>query len=67
MLPAELSASNRRADDRLFIPRISLGNVLTILAIVGSVWIAYGRLAERLGALDTKVDAMWSAFLKHVN
>lgn len=46
-----------------FDPTISLGNILSTAAIVISLVITYGRLAYRLGAIETKVEAMWKRFV----
>lgn len=45
---------------------VSLGNVLTILIMMGSLLVFWGSISERLARLDTKVDLMWSAFSKQL-
>jgi hypothetical protein len=41
---------------------ITLGNVLTIVGMVGAVFIAYSKLREQLIAIDTKLAPLWSEF-----
>jgi hypothetical protein len=41
---------------------ITIGNVLTIGATIGAVFIAYAKLRERLVAIETKLEPMWREF-----
>jgi hypothetical protein len=40
---------------------VTLGNVLTIATIVGGLFVAYGKIKERLVAIETQLPLMWRA------
>ena len=42
---------------------VSLGSLIAALSVVVAVLGTYGKLAFRLGALETKVNALWEHFL----
>jgi hypothetical protein len=41
---------------------ISLGNVLQIAVMVAAIFVAYTKLRERLIAIETQLDPLWSEF-----
>ena len=43
---------------------ITLGNVLTIIAVIGSAIFYVGQVIRRLAKIELKLNLMWSAF-KH--
>jgi hypothetical protein len=47
-----------------FDPTITLGNLLQIAAWIVTIVIAYGKLAERLAVLETKLDPLWGQFIE---
>lgn len=41
---------------------VTFGNVLTIAATVGGLFIAFSKLKERLVALETRIDPLWAEY-----
>ena len=42
---------------------ISIGDLLSVGTTVVGVMTMYSRLVERIGRIETKVDAMWEPFV----
>lgn len=56
--------ANRRVaeNDFRFDKTISLGNIISILVFVVALFQAYVGITARMDVMQTKVDAMWTAF-----
>ena len=47
----------------IYDPTVSLGAILQLIGIVITLLIVYTKVITRLARLETKVDALWNAFL----
>lgn len=43
-------------------PTIDLGNILTIVALLGSLWTFHRQNTRRLHQIEFRVNLMWKAF-----
>lgn len=50
----------------IFDPTISLGTVIQLATMLITVAVVWAKLAAKLGALETKVDALWDYFTKRM-
>lgn len=41
---------------------VNLGNILTIVVLIGAMFQMYSGIASRMDVMQAKVDMMWSAF-----
>lgn len=47
----------------IYDPTISLGAILQLVGIVITLLIVYTQIISRLTRLETKVEALWTAFM----
>ena len=43
---------------------ITLGSVIQIATTLGGLFVAYAKLRERLVAMETRLDPLWSDFVR---
>jgi len=49
----------------LYDPTISLGTILQLGGIMVTLIVVYTQVVSRLARLETKVDALWTWFMKN--
>lgn len=45
---------------------ITLGTILTVLAVLGSAWRINNTIVTELAEIKTKVNTLWARFMKEI-